>query len=95
MVLVADFSPVPLVFVTGLCTWALFGILEIGLLIEDPFQRILRTSWTGVIAESVMYGGREGGRAGREGGREGVCIGALFGILEGRAGGRGDSVHIP
>jgi len=62
MVLVADFSPVPLVFVTGLCTWALFGILEIGLLIEDPFQRILRTSWTGVIAESVMYVGRAGGR---------------------------------
>lgn len=54
MVLVADFSPVSLVFVTGLCTWALFGILEIGLLIEDPFQRVLKTSWTGVIADSVM-----------------------------------------
>ena len=24
------------------------------LLIEDPFQRILRTSWTGVIADTVM-----------------------------------------
>jgi predicted membrane chloride channel (bestrophin family) len=54
MVLVSDLAPVPLVLVTGLCTWALFGILEIGLLIEDPFQRVLKTSWTGVIAESVM-----------------------------------------
>ncbi|GAB5035190.1 Hypothetical protein NocV09_02400660 [Nannochloropsis oceanica] len=54
MVLVSDLAPVSLVLVTGLCTWALFGILEIGLLIEDPFQRVLKTSWTGVIAETVM-----------------------------------------
>lgn len=35
----------------GLSTWALFGILEIGLLIEDPFQRILNLD---VICDTVI-----------------------------------------
>lgn len=55
MVLVGDFTdPVILSLVSGFVCWALFGILEIGLLIEDPFQRVLRTSWTTVIADSIM-----------------------------------------
>lgn len=35
----------------GLSTWALFGILEIGLLIEDPFQKILSLD---VICDTVI-----------------------------------------
>jgi len=35
---------------TGLLSWALFSILEIGLLIEDPFQRVLKLD---VIADTL------------------------------------------
>lgn len=39
--------------VVGLATWALFGIQEIGLLIEDPFQ--VRAPLFGFIHLSVLF----------------------------------------
>ena len=54
MVLVADYQGFFLSLVTGFTTWCLFGILEIGLLIEDPFAKTLKSTWTNVIIDSIV-----------------------------------------
>merc|ERR1719386_642939 len=47
--LVDMFGPITIV-VTIVASWALFGILEIGLMIEDPFQQVLKVD---VVADTL------------------------------------------